>query len=163
MVGPPTGACRSRWTARGFKRTHERGRYLAPPGECRLAAVRRDGLLYARGEELTVYLTAGATEYVQLQLRNARTGGVGVRFRPEADGMRVVAVVPGSSAWDAGLEVGDLIVGVGGEPVAGMGSEDFVGRMTGPEGSEVEFTVEFRTDDGITDETVRVERRYLEG
>ncbi len=108
-------------------------------------------------------LPAGEVAYVQLELGAERTGGVGVRFQPTAGGMIVVEIVPGSAAWDAGLEPGDLIVGVEGIVADGLPSEAFVDAMTGPEGTDVEFQVRFRSDTGVSQETVRVTRRFLEG
>ena len=69
-----------------------------------------------------------------------------------------------SAAWEAGLEEGDVITAVNGEPAHDLDVQGFVDRMTGPEGSEVEFTIAYPGDDGEpTDETVRVERRFIEG
>ncbi|MBX2796541.1 MAG: PDZ domain-containing protein [Myxococcales bacterium] len=141
----------------------ERGRFVADPGPCTLRAGRRDGALIARGRPQTVELVAGEDAYVQLVLRNARTGGVGVRFQPAPGGMRVLQVVPNSAAWEAGLEEGDLIVGVEGVSTDRMPAEVFVDAMTGPEGSDVEFTVRYPSDEGVTDETVRVTRSFLDG
>ncbi len=146
----------------GFQRAR-RGAYVAEPGSCTLRAFRRDGALFARGPAATVELTPGDIGYLQLELRTERTGGIGVRFQPEPGGMRVVDVVEGTPAWEAGLEAGDLIVAVGDEPVGGLNAEAFVDRMTGPEGTEVDFTISYSTDDGEAEESVRVTRQYLDG
>lgn len=43
--------------------------------------------------------------------------GIGVRLQPEEGGMRVVTVVPGAPAVEAGIEPGDLIIGANGKKV----------------------------------------------
>ena len=152
----------------GFRRL-DQGRFSAAPGPCELQAVRQDGLLIARGKPRKVELVAGQQAYLQLELGTERTGGVGVRFQRTGMGMRVVHVMPGTAAWEAGLQRGDLIVEVDGVSAVGLPVEAFVDAMTGPEGSEVEFTIEFPSEDpeseegDVEAETVRVIRGYLEG
>jgi len=137
--------------------------HYALPGACTLSAVRRDGALFARSDPKQVDLSPGRANYVQLELRAARTGGIGIRFQPGRRGMRVVSVVEGAPAWDAGLEVGDEVVSVDGEAVDGMTVQQFVQRMTGAEGTEVVFEVVYDDDGGERVEEVQVTRRYLEG
>lgn len=138
------------------------GEFTLPVGSCVLRAMRRDGALLARGPAASVEVTGGDPAYLQLELPNHRTGGIGIRFVPGEGGMRVMNVVPGSPAFAAGLEVGDVITAIGGEPVANMDSEQFVERMTGAEGTEVEFTLGIETDTGVAVQTLRVTRAFLE-
>lgn len=139
------------------------GEYLVPAGDCALRAVRRDGALVARGPITTVSVGGPDPAYVQLVLSGRRTGGIGIRFMPSAEGMRVLEVVPGSPAFVAGLEDGDLILAVGGEAVAEMDTDEFVERMTGAEGTDVDFTLGLQSDTGVSEETLRVTRAFLEG
>ncbi len=155
----------------GFDYDRETGLHSAfAPGACVIEAVRRDGALMRRSAQATLHLVAdGPPQSVRLEIPEERTGGIGVRFLPMSTGMRVVSVVEGGPAWEAGLEVGDVIVTVDGEAVDGLDQQEFVRRMTGPEGSSVEFEVMYR--DGESDgsanepvvERVRVNRRYLDG
>jgi len=155
----------------GFDYDRESGLHSGfAPGACVLEAVRRDGALMRRSAQATLRLVAeGPPQSVRLEIPEERTGGIGVRFLPMSTGMRVVSVVEGGPAWDAGLEVGDVIVTVDGEAVDGLDQQEFVRRMTGPEGSSVEFEILYR--DGESDgsanepvvERVRVNRRYLDG
>jgi len=137
--------------------------HFAQPGRCHLRAIRRDGALFARSEPELVELRSGHTNYVQLKLASVRTGGIGIRFRPGGRGMRVLSIVEGAPAWDAGLEVGDEVVSVDGEAVNGMSSEEFIERMTGAEGTDVVFEVLYQDDDGERVEEVSVTRRFLDG
>lgn len=123
-----------------------------------------------RTDQASLRLVAdGTPQAVRLQFPEERTGGIGVRFMPTSTGMRVVSVVEGGPAWEAGLEVGDMIITVDGEAVDGLDQQEFVRRMTGPEGSSVEFEILYTDPDGATPgservvEQVRVNRRYLDG
>jgi membrane-associated protease RseP (regulator of RpoE activity) len=155
----------------GFDYDRETGLHSAfAPQDCTLEAMKKDGMLRRRSEQETLRLVAGADpQRVRLELPEERTGGIGVRFLPISTGMRVVSVVEGGPAWEAGLEVGDVIVSVDGEAVDGLDTEEFVRRMTGPEGSSVDFEILYSDTDQASQgqeqvvEQVRVRRRYLDG
>ncbi len=63
--------------------------------------------------------------------------GVGLSVSPVKRGLRVVRVFSGSPAEKAGIAVGDLIVSVDGESIAGESSQVSTERIKGPEGTEV--------------------------
>lgn len=146
----------------GFQ-SREGGFYEADAGTCTLQAVRRDGLLFARSTRESVELREGEIAYLQLELQSTRTGGVGVRFRPTHMGMQVLQVVPGTPAWESGLEPGDVIVSVDGTAVTELSANAFVEAMTGPVGSDVQFTVRYPSDEGTEAETLTVQRTFLDG
>ena len=59
-------------------------------------------------------------------------------FAPSARGLRVLDVIPGSTAWNMGLRSGDLIISLGGLPVYDRrGLQLAIDSLTGP--LEVEF------------------------
>jgi len=155
----------------GFDYDRKTGLHSAfAPSTCIIEAVRQDGALMRRTDQASLRLVAdGTPQAVRLQFPEERTGGIGVRFMPTSTGMRVVSVVEGGPAWEAGLEVGDMIITVDGEAVDGLDQQEFVRRMTGPEGSSVEFEILYTDPDGATPgservvEQVRVNRRYLDG
>lgn len=155
----------------GFDYDRKTGLHSAfAPSTCIIEAVRQDGALMRRTGQASLRLVAdGAPQAVRLQFPEERTGGIGVRFMPTSTGMRVVSLVEGGPAWEAGLEVGDMIITVDGEAVDGLDQQEFVRRMTGPEGSSVEFEILYTDPDGATPgservvEQVRVNRRYLDG
>jgi C-terminal processing protease CtpA/Prc len=134
-----------------------------PVGFCTIRAWRRDGVFHTLGQPETFEVGPDDPTYALLELPSARKGGIGVRFMPEADGMRVMEVVPGSAAADAGLEAGDLVLDVAGQPTAGMETATFVELMTGAEGTDVTFTVGWSGDTGLVEETLTVARRFLDG
>lgn len=147
----------------GFGYDPERAMFLAEAGTCELRAFRRDGALFARSQPITVELQEGDTNYAQIELSQARTGGIGIRFSPGDGGMRVMTVVEGTPAWKAGLERGDVVVSVDGVGVDGMSNGTFVEAMTGEEGTEVRFEVLYRDGDDEVVEEVVVTREYLDG
>ena len=150
---------------RVLSRTRRGGAFhlIVAPGPCELRGERRDGMLTVFGTARTVHPEAGDRLEVSLSMPEGRVGGIGVRFQPESEGMRVVHLVEGSPAWSAGLEPGDLIVEVDGASTADMESVEFIQRMTGEEGTDVSFVIGWDGDTGWTEETLDVARRYLSG
>jgi len=135
--------------------------FRVPPGRCVVRAVRQDGLLTARGEPIVLQVRPGVDRSFDITMDAPPQGGIGVQFRVDQGGMRVVRVIGGSPAARAGLEAGDLIVAIEGEPLEGVDVEGLVERMTGPEGSDVEFTIELSTDTGTSQQRVLVPRERL--
>ncbi len=133
------------------------------PGACSFQAWRADGALAARSPVVDVVLAEGAPSSVRLVLPSARTGGLGVQIREHDEGIVVVRVLPGSPAAAAGLEAGDLIVEVDGVPTTSMSDAEFVSRMTGPEGTDVDFVIRYVDAAEVVDEPVVVTRAFLEG
>ena len=87
----------------------------------------------------------------------------GVRFQFVDGAVEVVDVLPGTPAWNAGLVSGDRILTVDGIDVNELDPESFVETMTGPEGTDVEFDLEFDGDTGFSVVPVQVTRQFLSG
>jgi hypothetical protein len=124
-------------------------------GPCALVVYRQDGALWARSG---VDLVERGMDEVVVRLPASPIGGLGFRFEPEADGVRVVRVFAGMAA-EGQLRVGDRIVAIDGHPTAGMSSGAFVERGTGPVGSRALLDV-------VGPEGVRrlsLDRRWLSG
>jgi carboxyl-terminal processing protease len=68
---------------------------------------------------------------------SGRFSGVGLQVSTAPRGLRVVKVFPKSPAQQAGIAVGDLIVSVDGDSIAGESSEVSTEKIKGPEGTEV--------------------------
>jgi serine protease Do len=115
------------------------GLILAVPAS---AAVKERALLLGRGEARAPHRlgVAIAPPRVARRLRSA----VGL---PERDGLLVRAVEDGSPAEAAGLEAGDLIVAVGGEPVEGVESLYTALDSVAAAGGELELGVVRGTDE----------------
>jgi len=68
--------------------------------------------------------------------------GVGLSVIEVKKGLRVVKVFKRSPAEEGGVEVGDTIVAVEGESIAGLNSTEATQKIKGPEGTEVTVTLE---------------------
>ncbi len=68
--------------------------------------------------------------------------GVGLSVIEVKNGLKVVKVFHGSPAEAGGLEVGDTIVAVEGESIAGLSSSESTQKIKGPEGTQVTVMIE---------------------
>jgi carboxyl-terminal processing protease len=68
--------------------------------------------------------------------------GVGLSVIEVKKGLRIVKVFHGSPAEEGGLKVGDTIVAVEGESIAGLNSSEATQKIKGPEGTQVTVEVE---------------------
>ncbi len=108
------------------------------------AAVR--AMAAAVGDSHTRFLTPEQAE----NERRAADGegvvyqGVGIRIEPDADtrGVIIAEVYDGSPADRAGIKVGDRLLRIDSDDVAGMSVSDVSTRVRGPEGTDVRLTVQ---------------------
>ena len=68
-------------------------------------------------------------------------GGLGIEVTQEDGFIKVITPMDGTPADKAGVEPGDLITHVDGEPLMGMALADAVDLMRGPVGSEIIVTI----------------------
>jgi carboxyl-terminal processing protease len=68
--------------------------------------------------------------------------GVGLSVIEVKKGLKVVKVFKGSPAEAGGIEVGDVIIAVEGESIAGLDSTEATQKIKGPEGTQVTVKVE---------------------
>jgi carboxyl-terminal processing protease len=68
-------------------------------------------------------------------------GGLGMEVEPAEGAVRVVAPMPDSPAWKAGVQTGDLIVRVDEQSLAGVPLADAIARMRGQPGTPVTITI----------------------
>jgi hypothetical protein len=85
--------------------------------------------------------------------------GIGVILEAKDDLMVIEKVVPGGGAAEAGLVVGDAIVGVEGRMVNDVGMDGSISLIRGPEGTSVSIQIKRATDGKVV--TVVVTRRKL--
>lgn len=76
------------------------------------------------------------------QAISGRFTGVGLTVTAVRRGLRVARVIGGAPAAEAGVKVGEIIVSVNGEPIAGQPIEEVTARIKGPEGTTVRLGVE---------------------
>ncbi len=133
--------CESRLTA-GEDGTFAGPIALSPSGRCELRARFLDGALSRYGPPVAVDLFT-ATQPVELSVPTDPVAGLGIGFQVDEGGVRVTMVMPDSPAYAAGLEVGDLIIGVDGTTVIGLDTWQFLALGTGREGSLVRLDVRY--------------------
>lgn len=105
-----------------------------------------DALLYcyvhATGDRFSVYRTAKENENYNTTMSGNFYGiGIAVRYDAEAKTITVTEVYENGSAYEAGMKVGDLIVGVDGARFSEIGYEETVNRIRGEENTTVNVTV----------------------
>lgn len=84
-------------------------------------------------------LPAQYQEHLEWSRGEMKYAGVGARLR--ANPLAIAEVFEGSPAAAAGLQPGDIVLAVDGEPTDGLGIEDAIRRVRGPAGSAVTLRV----------------------
>ncbi len=109
-------------------------------------------------DDYTAYLTPDKLDDMFAMI-DGNFVGLGVELKQDDAGLKLVGVIRGGPASEAGLKPGDRIVSVGGVSVKGVGLDEAAGRLQGSEGTTVDITV-LRTDSTTT--TLRLIRRHVE-
>jgi membrane-associated protease RseP (regulator of RpoE activity) len=137
----------------GLGRTDADGHFYLEvlPQPCRVLAMRQDGRLRTRGPMVEVHPKEGVDTVVDLVLPGVKRAGLGVGVAEVDAGIAVTAVFEGTAAFEAGLEVGDVIVEIDGVETVAVALGEFVELAGGPEGSRVALVVQ------RGDQEVRVE------
>jgi carboxyl-terminal processing protease len=86
------------------------------------------------------YLNADSYREMQVQTRG-EFGGLGIEVTMENGLVKVVSPIDDTPAAQAGLEPGDFLTHIDGEPVLGLTLPEAVEKMRGPVGSEINLTV----------------------
>ncbi len=106
----------------------------------------------------SAYLTPSQLSEVYSQIEG-RFVGLGLELKADGGMLLIVRVIPRSPAEQAGIRPGDRIVGVNGQLVEQVSTDQAANMLQGPEGSVVELTVR-STGDAI--QTLRVRRASVE-
>lgn len=99
------------------------------------------GILEGLGDPNTSLLDPTAYEDFRIQTEGDY-GGVGLQIAEREDFITVVSPLPGTPGARAGIRAGDRITRVGEESTRGWSVEEAVQILRGPEGSDVEVTIE---------------------
>lgn len=92
------------------------------------------------------YLNQKDFQDMQVQTKG-EFGGLGIEVTMEDGLVKVVAPMDGTPAADAGLQPGDLISALDGEPISGLTLNDAVEKMRGEIGTSIKLTVIRGTQD----------------
>jgi carboxyl-terminal processing protease len=114
--------------------------YYRPVSELELGNASLQGMVRElrrrHGDRFSEYFSPESLESFNQQIEG-RFSGVGLSVVPVKRGLGVARVFPRSPAEGAGIEVGDTVVSVEGEPIAGQSSTEATKRIKGPEGTQV--------------------------
>jgi carboxyl-terminal processing protease len=86
------------------------------------------------------YLNPESFGEMQVQT-SGEFGGLGIEVTMEDGVIKVVSPIDDTPAFRAGIEAGDLITALDGEPVMGLTLNDAVDRMRGPVNTDIVLTV----------------------
>lgn len=84
---------------------------------------------------------------------NLSTIGIGVVIEEHEDGIHILQVIEGSGAFEAGVQAGDIIIGVDGESIIGRSTQEASSLLIGNEGTKVEVTLK-NSDSSKTTKTI---------
>jgi len=101
---------------------------------------------------------AGKAEATDNRAKRDGFGGIGIRFHLEEDRIVISKVLPSTPADKVGIQTGDELTSVGGQPMLGLGTQSIVEMLRGPVGSVVDIVVA-RPDTGIL--SFRLKRNHI--
>ncbi|MCA8867131.1 MAG: S41 family peptidase [Rhodobacteraceae bacterium] len=116
-----------------------RSQYVEPVDEAKLIEHAINGMLTSLDPHSS-YLPPKDFDSMQVQTRG-EFGGLGIEVTQEDGYVKVVSPIDGTPADLAGIQAGDYITQVDGEPVQGLNLNEAVDLMRGPVGSEIVITV----------------------
>jgi carboxyl-terminal processing protease len=109
-------------------------------------------------DDFTSYLTPDKLEDLYAMI-DGNFVGLGVELKIDKEGLRLVGVIRGGPAWEAGLKPGEMIVTVGGQPIKGLSLDEAANRLQGTEGTTIDLEVR-RPD--ATMQSYRLVRRHVD-
>jgi len=129
-----------------------------PPPPEELVRAAKEGMVDALDDPYAALYDADEYAGFNDMLEGTFTG-IGVRLEDQPEGPTIVTVFEGSPAAEAGLEVGERITSVDGEPIGDLPLDAVVDRITGEEGTTVTIGL---TGGSAGDREVTLERRSIE-
>ncbi len=116
-------------------------------------------MIGALGDRWSYYISAADYQSYQENMANSYVGiGVTILRQEKEDTLEIVKVFPGSSAEEAGLQAGDRITAVEGEPISQLGVSGAQEKIRGKEGTVVTLEIQ-RGEDALQ---VQVTRKPVE-
>ena len=85
-------------------------------------------------DDYTSYLTPDKLDDLYAMI-DGNFVGLGIELKLDTEGLRLVGVIRGGPAWEAGLKAGDQIVQVAGQSVKGLSLDEAANRLQGTEGT----------------------------
>ena len=117
-------------------------KFIGEPDKTAMEDAAAAAMVAAMGDRWSYYIPASEEEAYQEQMKNAYVGiGVTIQEMEDGSGLLIIKLDKNGPAEDAGLQVGDVIVAVEGERIAGKASSEARKYIRGEEGTEVVLTV----------------------
>jgi carboxyl-terminal processing protease len=91
-------------------------------------------------DDYTCYLTPDKLDDLYAMI-DGNFVGLGIELKLDDVGLRLVNVIRGGPAWEAGLKMGDRITHVADKPVRGLSLDEAAGRLQGAADTSVALTV----------------------
>ena len=99
-------------------------------------------MIYALGDKWSYYISAEDYAAHMENKNNIYVGiGITITVREDGTGEDIIGVSPGSSAQEAGILPGDILIKVDGQSIAGMDSDQVSTLVRGEEGTSLTVTV----------------------
>ncbi len=121
--------------------------YGSRPVPAAVASGAVDGLVSALEDPYATHLRANERESGHNPFAPRLIASLGTWVEPVADGVMVLAVVPGSAAAAAPLQAGDVLLAVGDEPLAGLSYPEAMTALEGDPEKPAEAALVFRRGD----------------
>lgn len=118
-----------------------------------------EGMTESLGDPYTTFLSPTENEVFSGDIRG-EFGGVGMEVGQRDGVLTVISPLKGTPAEDAGLQPGDMIIGIDGTTTEGMSVQAAVQQIRGEVGSEV--TLSILSEDAEAPREVVIERSTIE-
>ena len=116
-------------------------RFIGEADQVAMEDAAANAMVNSLGDRWSYYIPADEYEAYMEQMRNSYVG-VGITITMEKDGsIKVVGVVAGGPAEEAGMQVNDIIIEVDGQSIVGMSPDDSKKLIQGEENTAVKITV----------------------
>lgn len=109
-------------------------------------------------DDYTIYLTPDKLDDL-FAVIDGNFVGLGVELKEDPQGLRLVGVISGGPAAEAGLKIGDRITSIANERLAGLSLDEAASKLQGPEGTALELTI---LDEKGHSRSIRLIRREVE-
>ena len=134
-----------------------RDRFIGEVDLTKLEDAAANAMIGATGDRWSYYIPASQMQAYEEQKNNAYVG-IGITIQRLEDGsLKIINVTVGGSAESAGVQAGDVIVGVDGKSIAGMDLDAVKDMVRGEENTEVALTVRR----GGQEQTISVTRKRI--
>ena len=129
--------------------------YLGEVDENSLRESTIKGYVEGLNDIYSEYYTVEEMQSLLSDMESSYTGiGVYITLDKEYNLVKIYGFLDGSPAKEAGLEVGDFIVGVNGEDLTGDDFENASKKIMGEEGTTVNLTIARKGQNGTTEYTI---------